>query len=173
MSTRALISRPLISVEEYLASSYEPDCDYVDGHIEERNLGEKAHAILQLRIGSYLLTHYERVGAVAATELRIRVSPTRIRIPDICVFLSDPEEEVPTKPPFICIEVLSREDRMSRVEKRIQDFLKMGVPYVWVLDPRTKQAYVATAADGLREVKSGVLATANPAFEVPLAEVFR
>ena len=62
---------------------------------------------------------------------------------------------------------------MSRVQKRLQDFLKMGVPFVWVLDPETKQAYVATPADGLREVKTGVLATANPDFEVPLAEVFR
>src|SRR5277367_1182276 len=148
MSTRALISRPLISVEEYLSSSYEPDCDYVDGHIEERNLGESAHATLQLRIGAYLLTHYERVGAVVGTEWRIRVSPARIRIPDVCVFLVDPREEVPTKPPFICIEVLSPEDRMGRVEKRIGDFLAMGVPYVWVLDPETKQAYVATAAEG-------------------------
>jgi Uma2 family endonuclease len=173
MSTRALISRPLISVEEYLASSYEPDCDYVDGHIEERNLGESAHARLQLRIGAYLLAHYESDGAVVGTEWRIRVSPTRIRIPDACVFLADPVEAVPTKPPFICIEVLSPEDRMSRVQKRLQDFLEMGVPYVWLLDPQTKQAYVATAADGLREVKTGVLATANPTFEVPLAEVFR
>ncbi len=173
MSTRALISRPLISVEEYLASSYEPDCDYVDGHIEERNLGETAHAMLQLRIGAYLLTHYERGGAVVGTEWRIRVSPTRIRIPDACVFLGDPVEAVPTKPPFICIEVLSPGDRMSRVQKRIQDFLDMGVSYVWVLDPQTKQAYAATAAEGLREVKTGVLTTANPVFEVPLAEIFR
>jgi Uma2 family endonuclease len=173
MSARTLISRPLISVEEYLASSYEPDCDYVDGHIEERNLGEKAHATLQLRVGAYLLAHYEGEGVVVGTEWRIRVSPTRIRIPDVCVFLNDPGEEVPTKPPFICIEVLSPEDRMSRVEKRLQDFLKMGVPYVWVLDPQNKQAYVATAADGLRKVKTGVLATMNPAFEVPLAEIFR
>jgi Uma2 family endonuclease len=151
-------ARTLLAVEEYLASSYEPDCDYVDGHIEERNLGEWAHATLQLRIGAYLLTHYERQGAVVCTELRIRVSPARIRIPDVCVFLGDPGEEVPTTPPFICIEVLSPEDRMSRVQKRLKDFLEMGVPYVWLLDPETKQAYVATAADGLREV--------------PLAEIF-
>jgi Uma2 family endonuclease len=164
-------ARTLISVEEYLASSYEPDCDYVDDHIEERNLGETSHATLQLRIGAYLLNHYERDGAVVGTELRIRVSSTRIRIPDVCLFLGHPGEEVPTKPPFICIEVLSPEDRMSRVEKRLQDFLQMGVPYVWVLDPKTKQAYVATRADGLREVKTRVLATANPTFEVPLAEI--
>lgn len=49
----------------------------------------------------------------------------------------------------------------------------MGVAYVWVLDPETRQAHTATLADGLREVKTGMLATANPVFEVPLTEVFR
>ena len=58
---------------------------------------------------------------------------------------------------------------MSRLEIRIQDYLQMGVSHVWVLDPLTRQAYIATAADGLREVKSGVLLTENPALEMPLA----
>jgi len=173
MSAQPFISQPLLAVEEYLASSYEPDCDYVDGHIEERNLGETAHATLQLKIGSYLLVNYGREGVAVGTEWRIRVSSTRIRIPDVCVVLGDSTEEVPTKPPFLCIEVLSPEDRMSPVEKRIQDFLLMGVPYVWLLDPQTKQAYAATPADGLCEVKNGVLRTENPVFEVPLAELFR
>ena len=31
----------LISVREYLSTSYRPDCDYVDGEVQERNLGEK------------------------------------------------------------------------------------------------------------------------------------
>ena len=30
----------LVSVEEYLHTSYQPDCDYVDGEVQERNLGE-------------------------------------------------------------------------------------------------------------------------------------
>ena len=33
-------ARTLISIEDYLSSSYEPDCDFVDGHLEERNGGE-------------------------------------------------------------------------------------------------------------------------------------
>ena len=33
---------------------------------------------------------------------------------------------------------------MSRIEIRINDYLVMGVPYVWVLDPETKQAFTAT-----------------------------
>ena len=166
-------ARTLISVEDYLATAYEPDCDYVDSHIEERNVGELSHSMVQLKVGAYLLAHYGKGGEVAATECRIRVTSTRVRIPDVCYFLSDPGERVPTKPPFICIEILSPEDRMSRVEVRINDYLAMGVPYVWVLDPETRQAFAATSATGLQEVKSGVLKTANPALEVPLSEIFR
>ena len=62
---------------------------------------------------------------------------------------------------------------MSRVEVRINDYLAMGVPYVWVLDPETKQAFTATAATGLQEVKSGVLKAENPGIEIPLGEIFR
>ena len=30
-----------VSVEEYLHTSYRPDCDYVDGEVQERNLGNE------------------------------------------------------------------------------------------------------------------------------------
>jgi Uma2 family endonuclease len=162
-----------ISVEEYLASSFEPDCDYVDGHIEERNLGEWFHGRLQGELIFYLLSRYRKDGIEVAPEIRVQVKPTRFRIPDVCVTLGDPGERILTKPPFLCIEILSPEDRMTLVEQRIDDYLTMGVPYVWVLDPENKQAYTATSAEGLCEVKSGMLRTANPALEVPLAEIFR
>ncbi|HLI64222.1 MAG TPA: hypothetical protein VKV05_12550 [Terriglobales bacterium] len=29
-----------VTIEEYLRSCYRPDCDYVDGELQERNLGE-------------------------------------------------------------------------------------------------------------------------------------
>jgi Uma2 family endonuclease len=162
-------TRTLISVEEYLRSSYEPDCDFVDGEIEERNVGEWDHSRLQGKILAYLMARIEPAGMRAVPELRIRVAANRFRVPDLCVFLKDPGERVPSKPPFICIEILSPEDRMSRVEVRINDFLAMGVRYVWVLDPETRQAFVSTAADGLREVKSGLLRAEDPLIELPLA----
>jgi len=46
-SVNAIPISPRVSVEQYLATSYRPECDYVDGAVEERNLGEKEHAILQ------------------------------------------------------------------------------------------------------------------------------
>jgi len=166
------IAARLISVEEYLSHTYEPDCDYVDGHLEERNLGEWDHSRLQLRLGAYLLAQYGRQGVEVVTEQRVRVQPRRYRVPDLCVVLEKPGEQILTKPPFLCIEILSPEDRMRRLKIRIADYLAMGVPYVWVLDPQTRQAYAATPAKPLREVKSGILRTENPVLEVPLAEVF-
>lgn len=73
-----------ISLAQYLSSTYEPDCDYVDGELEERNVGERSHARLQARIAAFLLARYEALGIEVFTEIRIRVSATRFRIPDVC-----------------------------------------------------------------------------------------
>jgi len=165
-------TKTLISVEEYLSTSYRPDCDYVDGQIEDRNLGERDHAWLQTLVVTYLMARRKQWGITPIVELRVQVKPKRYRVPDICVVLGHTDEQILTKPPFICIEVLSPEDRWSRVKARVQDFLDMGVPHVWVLDPQTREAYAATAASGLCEVKSGILRTENPTFEIPLADLF-
>ena len=37
----------LIFVEEYLKTTYRPDCDYIDGEVLERNVGEFKHGRLQ------------------------------------------------------------------------------------------------------------------------------
>src|SRR6266852_5074711 len=166
-------TRTLISVEEYLTTSYRPDCDYVDGQVVERNLGELDHSWLQAILIAYFFARRKEWGISVVPEQRVQVKPARFRIPDVCVVLGGkPTEQIFTKPPFLCIEILSPDDRMSRVEERIDDYLAMGVPYVWLLDPATRRAYAATAADGLREVKGGVLKTENPALEVQLDEIF-
>lgn len=162
----------LISVEEYLTTSYRPDCDYVDGQVVERNLGEYDHSRLQTAAAAYFWVRRKEWGIDVVVEQRVQVKPRRFRIPDVCVILGRAEDQIFTKPPFLCIEILSAEDRLSRVEERIDDYLAMGVPYVWLLDPRTRRAYAATAAEGLREVKDGILKTENPAWEIPLDRLF-
>src|SRR5580692_3206836 len=107
MEAMAVQNAALVSVEEYLSSSYEPDCDYVDGVLEERNLGEWDHSRLQTALAAYLKGRERQWNVWVIVEQRIRVSPKRFRIPDVCVFRRDREiEQVPTKPPLVCIEVL-------------------------------------------------------------------
>src|SRR5580692_3923849 len=162
----------LISVAEYLATSCQPDCDYVDGRIEERNVGEWDHGSLQAAIAAYFVVRRKQWGISVATELRVQVKASRFRIPDVCVVVGEPKEQVLTCPPFLCVEILSPEDRMKGVQERIDDYLAMGVSYVWVLDPSDRHVYVATRAAGLQEFKGDVLRTENPALELPLNEIF-
>jgi hypothetical protein len=43
-----------ISLEEYLKTRYEPDCEYVDGVLEERNVGRHRHSRTQARLAVWL-----------------------------------------------------------------------------------------------------------------------
>src|ERR1044071_6310836 len=150
----------LVSVREYLSTSYRPDCDYVDGVLLERNLGEADHAKLQLIVGAYYLFRSKEWKIRPLTEQRVQVAPTRFRIPDVCVVVGEPAEQILRTPPFICIEILSRDDRFSETLERAGDYLQFGVPYVFILDPRKRKAYRCTS-EGAYEVKE--LATENPA----------
>jgi len=162
----------LISVEEYLHTTYDPDCDYVDGEVLERNWGERDHSKLQKKLILFFGNREKTWNIVVFPEQRVQVSPTRFRVPDICVYLGEePQEQIFRTPPFICIEILSPEDRWERMQKKIEDYLRFGVPYVWVINPPDQRAWAYTR-DGGAEVQDGVLRIENPSLAVPLAEIF-
>jgi len=160
-----------ITVEEYLSTAYSPDCDFVDGVLEDRHVGERDHSRLQLAIGAWFYARRKELGIEAFTEQRVRTSPSHYRLPDVCVTLGLPDEQVFTTPPFLCIEILSPEDQMGRVLAKISDYLNFGVPYVWVIDPRKRKGTVYTAKDS-NSPEDGILRTQNPDIALPLAELF-
>lgn len=160
-----------ISVEEYLHAVYRPDCDYVDGEVVERNVGEFDHSTVQSILIGRLREVAGSLSIRVLPELRMKVSATRFRIPDVCVMLkSQKPERVLTQPPFLCIEVLSPEDRMSRFTQRVKEYLAFGVQYVWVIDPENRTAFVYRR-DEMHEVRNR-LTTNNPSISISLAEIF-
>jgi Uma2 family endonuclease len=159
----------LVSVREYLSTSYRPDCDYIDGVVLERNVGEKSHSQLQSAIWLYYHLRREQWRLWGFVELRVQVSATRFRVPDVCLTLGNPPGQILTTPPFICIEILSPEDRLSEMRERVEDYLAFGVPYVWILDPATRHAWRCTAG-GMHDVTE--LRTENPEMLVPVCDLF-
>jgi Uma2 family endonuclease len=160
----------LISVSEYLHTSYRPDCDYVDGLVLERDLGERDHSAFQMAISAYLYYRRKQWDIQVFPEWRVQVAATRFRVPDICVVLGQEEQEpILRKPPFICIEILSSEDRISRMQERVDDYFAFGGPYVWMVDPRNRKGFRCTP-QGMIETQ--VFRTENPEIVVPVDEVF-
>jgi Uma2 family endonuclease len=159
-----------ISVEEYLHTVYRPDCDYVDGVVEERNLGERDHSWIQGRLVAFFLTRFKETGIAALPEWRFQTTPTRFRIPDIVVTRGKPDEQILTKPPLLCIEIVSPEDRISRTNLRIQEYLDFGVPVVWLVDPAERRVWVYRKT-GMKEASDSVSLDGTD-ITVPFSEIF-
>ncbi len=161
-----------IPMEEYLRTSYHPDCDFVDGVLEERSMGELEHSIMQIALGAWFFAHRAEWKIRVASEYRTKVSASRIRLPDISVFAHDGlNEQVRVTPPLLCIEILSPDDRIPRVVRRLQDFLAMGVPNLWLIDPIERAAFTYTEG-GLRLVEEDRLAISGSPIYLDLAELF-
>jgi Uma2 family endonuclease len=161
----------LVPLSEYLETSYRPDCDYLDGELLERNVGEWDHSRLQALLSHYLISREKQLGIIVVVEQRVQVKATRFRVPDILVLAGPhPGGPIVREPPFLCIELLSASDRMAEMQERIDDYLSFGVRYVWLIHPTTRRAFVYTA-DHVQEVKDGVLRTDGPEICVPLAEL--
>jgi Uma2 family endonuclease len=118
-----------ISETEYLASSYEPDCDYADGRLQERNVGEYDHSRLQTLLAVLLSNLEKRHGGRLLTGQRCRVASGRYRIPDVCAMrAAAPRERVLTEPPQIVIEILSPEDHLQAQLVRLTDYRAWAYP---------------------------------------------
>jgi Uma2 family endonuclease len=155
----------LLTVREYLASSFEVDCDYVDGCLEERNLGEYDHAKLQTLFAHWFRDHEEAWEVDVVVERRVQVSSTRFRVPDVCVMrLDTPVEQIVRTAPLICIEMLSPEDTLSRLAVKVDDYLRMGVKHVWVIDPASRIGWDCTNGSWTHP--------ADGRFSVPGTEIF-
>lgn len=146
----AVATAATVPLSEYLETSYRPDCDYLEGELLERNVGEWDHSRLQALLTGFLLSREKQWGIQVVTEQRIQVkaagSVSRISY----VLTTPPSGPILTEPPLLCIEILSKSDRMEEMQERIDDYLDFGVRYVWLINPRKRRAFVYSV-EGVRE----------------------
>ena len=131
-----------VPLEDYLHSDYEPDAEYVDGEIEERPMGQYDHASWQQALALWFSARRQEWNVRVLAEYRVKVAPTRYRVPDVTVWdRAQPVEQILTHAPIAVFEVLSPEDRVSRMLRKLADYQGMGVRTIVVIDPETDTVY--------------------------------
>src|SRR5277367_2334723 len=88
-----------IPLKDYLGTSFRPDREYVDGEVRERNVGKYEHARVQALLARWFGNHEQEWGAQVVTEQRVRVSSTRVRIPDVALLPLGAQPDVIVDPP--------------------------------------------------------------------------
>jgi Uma2 family endonuclease len=158
-----------IPIEEYLGLNFRPDREYVDGEIRERNVGKWEHARVQWLLAVWFGAHEREWGIIGSIEQRVRVSASRVRVPDLVVMPAGPQPEVVTEPPLLVVEILSPDDSYSDTQERAQDYRAMGVETIWIVDPKTRTGRMCRGAEWIEAARLEVKGTA---LYVELAQIF-
>lgn len=162
----------VLSINEYLNTSYRPDQELLDGQLVERNVGEYDHSNLQGALVAWMRQRQREWKIRVLPEQRLQVSATRFRIPDVCVISRGQRiEPVFTTPPLLVIEVLSKDDTLRSMQDRIDDYRAFGIPNIWLLEPVKRRAYICTQGD-FREPQDEALEIAGTPIRIPLRDLF-
>jgi Uma2 family endonuclease len=168
---KAMAVAELVSAEQYLHASFEHDAEFVEGKIVERPVPTWEHASMQGFLIRKLWAVARRLGLFAVPEQRVQVSIDRFRVPDVCVVTDKPEgpmgRRIVTRPPYLCVEILSPEDTAIETLDKVREYLNFGVNWVWVIDPVSRAGQVHSP-NGVHSVEDRIFATDR--FSVDLAQ---
>jgi Uma2 family endonuclease len=98
--------------------------------------------------------------------------PRNFRVPDVLVMRAEDKfERYVTQPPLIAIEILSPEDSLRVMQSKAEEYRRVGVEHIWIIDPEPRIAYRYASA-GLEEVRTGELSVPETPIRVVLSELF-
>ena len=124
--------------------------EYVDGELKEKPVVQRVHGRLQAIVSTWFENHVEEWGVVPSPELRTKVSSRRVRLPDVVVSVAGYPSQVQVDPPLIVIEIVSPSDGFSELVEKLDDYDRMGIPNVWIIDPQVRKSWVSSGI-GLSE----------------------
>jgi Uma2 family endonuclease len=125
-----------VPVEVYLRSEYQPDAEYIDGTIQERPVGEDNHSAWQAAICLWFMQHADNWDIRVRPELRVQVKEENYLVPDVSILnAAHPRERIAVTPPVAVFEVLSRENSIREMMRKLNLYEQMGIPQIWVIYP--------------------------------------
>lgn len=175
----AIAAAQNLSLAEFLAQAEtKPAQEYLDGQAIQKPMPQGKHSRLQTKLSSWLNTQLEPV-AFAFTELRCTFGG-RSLVPDIAIFRGDriPRDETGdiantfSLAPDWVIEILSPDQRQTRVLGNILHCLDHGSELGWLLDADERSVLVILPEQRINLVTMADAPLPLPRFmtQKPLAE---
>jgi Uma2 family endonuclease len=134
-------------------------------------VGKTDHARVQALLAALFVNHEQDWNILVTTEQRMQVSADRVRIPDVTLVRPGGlSEDVLSTPPLCVIEILSADDTYSRTWEKAQDYRRMGIENIWLIDPGIRNGQASTV-NGWRDTLE--LDIPGTPIHLSLVELFR
>ena len=127
-----------ISLEEFM-SEYggENGYEYWFGEVVRKGMGTRKHSLLADVLKELLREN----GYQAVSEVDLTIDPNWRPRADVMGSLEPLEDPYQSKPVPVVMEVLSPDDRMNRVFRKCRNYVRVGIPQIFVFDPEARDAW--------------------------------
>jgi Uma2 family endonuclease len=160
----------IVPVEEYLSTTYRPNCEYIDGVLRPKPMPTRKHGLMEGWLVVLIQRAFPEFEAV--TEVTVRIHADRYLVPDLLVQRRDRiQDPYPIEPVHLCAEILSPDDRMSEVFAKCEEYHAWGVATTWIIDPEALRCWVYCAGERPNEVAEPGSLTAE-GIAISVAELF-
>jgi Uma2 family endonuclease len=181
---RPKVRPKLITGEELLAMGDIGPCELIDGRIVPMAPTRGKHGVLEITLGwhlrSFVVAH--QLGRVLGGEVGIYThrNPDRVRGADLA-FLSNERlvgqslEGFLDVAPDLVVEIMSPDDRWREVRQKLTEYFRIGVRWVWVIEPESRAVLVYRSVNDVHELKEGDILTGEGSLEgfaLPVASLF-
>lgn len=150
MLVPATAKQPMTAAEFLLIDNH--GFELIDGRPQEKNMGMFSSTVAIWIMGLLLRRFdWQKYGYFTDSEGGYQCwpnDPDRVRKPDLAFIRREklpggivPEGWCPVPPDF-AIEILSKNDTLQQTEEKVADYLDVGAPLIWVVDPKKQEVYV-------------------------------
>jgi Uma2 family endonuclease len=128
----------LLTLDEFRAryAAEKPYYEYWFGEAVQKSVPTWLHNLL----AKILVNALDRASYESVAELELRIDQDWQPKPDVAA-ASIVEQPYPTKPIDVVAEVLSPDDCMQRVIEKCRQYVRIGIPAVFVMDPELRYAW--------------------------------
>jgi Uma2 family endonuclease len=158
--------------------------ELVRGDVVEVPLPGERQALICANVTALLNSYarQRRRGRVLSNDpgILLEKDPDTVRGPDVA-FFDDVRSYDQLNPkwlegaPMLAVEVLSPNDRIGKVTRRIAEFLRAGTHLVWLIDPEARDVTAHRPGQNPQVFEAGQELTGEdvlPDFRCPVAEFF-
>ncbi len=160
--------------------------ELIDGRLVERNMGAKSSAITT-RLLSWLgiRVDADQLGFLFGSEAGYQIfpdRPNRVRFADGSFIARGrlPDDHIPGGHlrivPNLVLEGISPNDLAYEVEAKIEEYMQVGLPLLWVIYPDTRSIYVYRQDGSVRRLNGADELTGEdviPGFSCRVEDLFR
>jgi Uma2 family endonuclease len=145
-----------------------PYFELLDGEAVQKSVATKLHSLLQLVLCLIL----KEMGLQSWPELTLAIDESWRPTPDVCGTIGPVEDPYPAHAVAVAIEILSPDDRFTRVIQKCRKYAEWGIQDILVFDPIGREAWFwDVAGRDLIGVKESYRFRSQPV-DLTLKEVF-